>query len=88
LSTGERIRSSTGLAAWAGVIVTVIVLLLIAEGAHRYVEVPARKWIMHTARRVLGRSSARHAAAAKPAEPALPASTANEERVPSPVIRG
>jgi peptidoglycan/LPS O-acetylase OafA/YrhL len=46
LSTSEPVTKGHGLAPYVGFVVTICVLLLIGEGAHRYVEEPARRWIV------------------------------------------
>jgi peptidoglycan/LPS O-acetylase OafA/YrhL len=61
LSTYDPIMKGHGLAPYAGFFLTLAILLLIGEGAHRYVEEPARKWIVKwagsLARRFPGRKA-------------------------------
>lgn len=64
LSTGRAV-ADTGVAAWVALIVTVCVLLVIAEGAHRYIEVPARRGILKVTRK--RRSAPMPASTPKPA---------------------
>jgi peptidoglycan/LPS O-acetylase OafA/YrhL len=64
LSTFDGIANGHGLAPYAGFGLTVGILLLVGEGAHRYVEEPAQRWIVKVggrlARRFPSRSGAAH----------------------------
>ncbi|MGL4178493.1 MAG: acyltransferase family protein [Dermatophilaceae bacterium] len=51
LDFGDLIGSARGFAPYVALILTVGILLLIAEGAHRYVENPARRWMVARFRR-------------------------------------
>ncbi|MDF8266514.1 acyltransferase family protein [Luteipulveratus flavus] len=73
LSSGKVIQSAPGLRGYAALAVTLAVLLVVAEGAHRYVEVPARRGIMTLTHRVLSRREARaNVANVANAEPSAP----------------
>jgi peptidoglycan/LPS O-acetylase OafA/YrhL len=59
LSSYDPIAEGRGWAPYAGFVLTVAVLLLVGEGAHRYVEEPARRWIIKTSGRLARRFPAR-----------------------------
>ncbi|MEV0272586.1 acyltransferase [Hamadaea sp. NPDC050747] len=71
---GNDIVKGSGLDPYFAFFVTLAVLLVVAEGAHRYVEVPCRRWIMRLADRLLPlRPKATPAVSApRPAEPKVP----------------
>jgi peptidoglycan/LPS O-acetylase OafA/YrhL len=52
LSSYDPIADGTGWAPYAGLLLTLGILLLVGEGAHRYVEEPARRWIIAATDRV------------------------------------
>jgi peptidoglycan/LPS O-acetylase OafA/YrhL len=59
LSTYDPVSKGQGWAPYAGFLLTVCVLLLVAEGAHRYIEEPARRSIVKSANRLARRFPAR-----------------------------
>jgi peptidoglycan/LPS O-acetylase OafA/YrhL len=78
LSTTDPIAKGHGLAPYAGFLATIGILLLVGEGAHRYVEEPARRWIIQVGksaakrlppRRDRGRRPTRHPVQAARREP-------------------
>jgi peptidoglycan/LPS O-acetylase OafA/YrhL len=52
LSSYDPIAESTGYAPYAGFLLTLGILLLVGEGAHRYIEEPARRWIIASTNRL------------------------------------
>ncbi|BEL02695.1 acyltransferase [Actinoplanes sichuanensis] len=46
MPTTEYIKTGQGLVPYAALLITVALLLLIAEGAHQYIEEPARRWLV------------------------------------------
>ena len=59
LPTGELIRTGDGARPYVALVVTIAVLLLVAEGAHRYVENPARTALLRLSRAVVARGDDR-----------------------------
>ncbi|MEU8814309.1 acyltransferase [Actinoplanes sp. NPDC048796] len=59
LSSYDPIVKGHGTDPYFGFILTIAVLLLVGEGAHRYVEEPARRWIMNLSKKVGRRFPAR-----------------------------
>lgn len=53
---GAPLVRQDGIMAWAMMLAVLGLCLLLAEGAHRYVEVPARKGILRLAKRCLGQT--------------------------------
>ncbi|KNX37763.1 hypothetical protein VV01_12360 [Luteipulveratus halotolerans] len=53
LSTGDQIRTGEGLRPYVALVLTIAVLLVVAEGAHRYVETPARTMLLRLSRSVV-----------------------------------
>ncbi|GIE74775.1 acyltransferase [Actinoplanes philippinensis] len=51
LGTADRIRTGGGWAPYGALLITLAVLLLIAEGAHQYIEEPARRLLVRFTRR-------------------------------------
>jgi peptidoglycan/LPS O-acetylase OafA/YrhL len=68
LSSYDPIAKGHGLAPYAGLLLTVGILLLVGEGAHRYIEEPARVWVVGAGRRLARRFPAAPRRTA-PAEP-------------------
>lgn len=66
LSTGPQIKTATGLAPYVALLVTIAVLLVIAEGAHRYVELPSRTLIVNATARWTHGHRTPHEADTKP----------------------
>ncbi|GIF37248.1 acyltransferase family protein [Actinoplanes xinjiangensis] len=50
MPTSEYIKTGQGLVPYAALFVTVALLLLIAEGAHQYIEEPARRFLVRVSR--------------------------------------
>ncbi len=63
LRTYDPIAKGHGLAPYVGFLLTIGILLLIGEGAHRYVEEPAQRWIVRLGKRLAQRFPARLGAA-------------------------
>jgi peptidoglycan/LPS O-acetylase OafA/YrhL len=59
LSSFDPIAKGHGLAPYVGFLLTIGVLLLVGEGAHRYVEEPAQRWIVRAGGRLARRFPAR-----------------------------
>jgi peptidoglycan/LPS O-acetylase OafA/YrhL len=59
LSSTDPVSKGHGIDPYAGFVLTICVLLLVAEGAHRYVEEPARRWIVTVGNRLARRFPAR-----------------------------
>ncbi|WP_433790034.1 acyltransferase family protein [Actinoplanes sp. CA-252034] len=51
LGTADRIKTGGGWAPYGALLITLAVLLLIAEGAHRYIEEPSRRLLVRLTRR-------------------------------------
>ncbi|MFI5896235.1 acyltransferase family protein [Actinoplanes sp. NPDC051513] len=64
LSTFDPVAKGHGFEPYVGFVLTIAILLLIGEGAHRYVEEPARRGIIKISNKLARRFPARHAAAA------------------------
>ncbi|GAA0585240.1 acyltransferase [Paractinoplanes ferrugineus] len=69
LSTSDPVTKGHDIAPYVGFVVTICVLLLIGEGAHRYVEEPARRWIVNMTNRWARKFPARRRIPAQPAAP-------------------
>jgi peptidoglycan/LPS O-acetylase OafA/YrhL len=67
LSTYDPIAKGHGFAPYAALLLTVGILLLVAEGAHRYIEEPARRWVVGAGRRLARRYPPRPRPAEAPA---------------------
>ncbi|MBC9956109.1 acyltransferase [Yimella sp. cx-51] len=52
LTSAKQIQTTPGLRGWAALLITLVILVAVAEGAHRLVENPARAGIMNFARRL------------------------------------
>jgi len=59
LRSFDPIAKGHGLRPYVGFLITIGILLLIAEGAHRYVEQPAQRWIVAQGKRLARRFPAR-----------------------------
>ena len=68
MPTSKQIETGEGWAAYGALVVTIVLLLLIAEGAHQYLEEPARRWILAATARWT-----RTAPGRPPAGPGVPA---------------
>ena len=68
LSSTDAISKGHGWAPYAGFLLTIAILLLVGEGAHRYVEEPARRWVIKISKRLANRFPARRT----PAPPPIP----------------
>lgn len=55
LSSFDPIAEGRGYAPYVGLVITVGVLLLVGEGAHRYIEEPARRWVIQVTNRLARR---------------------------------
>jgi peptidoglycan/LPS O-acetylase OafA/YrhL len=51
LPTTEYIKTGTGWVPYGALLVTLVLLLLIGEGAHQYIEEPSRRWLLRITRR-------------------------------------
>jgi peptidoglycan/LPS O-acetylase OafA/YrhL len=67
LGTFGAVAKGHGLAPYVGFVVTIAVLLLIAEGAHRYVEEPVRRYVVALGNRLARTSAPRP----RPADPTV-----------------
>jgi peptidoglycan/LPS O-acetylase OafA/YrhL len=50
LPAAQAIKTGQGWVPYGALLVTLVVLLLIAEGAHQYIEEPARRWLLRVTR--------------------------------------
>jgi peptidoglycan/LPS O-acetylase OafA/YrhL len=75
LNTFDPVAKGHGLDPYVGFVATIAVLLLIGEGAHRYVEEPARRWVIKISQRLARRFPSRRQPPAPhtPADLELPA---------------
>ncbi|MFD0516844.1 acyltransferase family protein [Paractinoplanes durhamensis] len=76
LSSTDPVSKGHGIDPYVGWVLTICILLLVAEGAHRYIEEPARRWIVgigkRLARKYPGRRPGVHAKPPVPAEERAP----------------
>ncbi|MBO9522552.1 MAG: acyltransferase [Nocardioidaceae bacterium] len=72
-----------GWRSWVALVLVVVILLLVAEGAHRYVEVPCRRWVIKLADRFIPRTP-RAKVAQPPARSGDRADDADDDKVGSP----
>jgi peptidoglycan/LPS O-acetylase OafA/YrhL len=67
LSSTDPVSKGHGIAPYIGFVLTICILLLVAEGAHRYIEEPARRWMVKVTSRLARKYPA------KPTEAHIPA---------------
>ena len=78
LSTSGPVLKGHGIAPYVAFVVTIGILLLIGEGAHRYIEAPAQRWIVKIGSRLARRFPARIGSSPTPPAPRDPAGPLHE----------
>ncbi|MEU4236218.1 acyltransferase [Actinoplanes sp. NPDC026619] len=70
LSSTDPVSKGHGIDPYIGFLLTICILLLVAEGAHRYIEEPARRWIVTQGKYLARRYPSRRAIPAQRQAPA------------------